>query len=71
MDWDLTMQVFRWVGRQSKMKNPNYEITETWRRKGKKKQTKGSGKMDKTVGKNNKKMLYKVKKRIKFNHEMV
>ena len=43
MDWDPTMQVIPWVGRQSKMKNPNFEITETGRRKGKNKQIKGSG----------------------------
>ena len=36
MDWDPTMQVVLWVGCQSKMKNPNYEIIETGRRKGKK-----------------------------------
>ena len=43
MDWDPTMQVVPWVGRQSKMKNPNSEITETWRRKGKNKKTKMKG----------------------------
>ena len=42
MDWDPTMQVILWVRRQSKMKNPNYEITKTGRRKGKNKKMKGS-----------------------------
>ena len=41
MDWDPTMQVVPWVGHQSKMKNPNYEITETGRRKGKNKKNEG------------------------------
>ena len=36
MDWNSTMQVILWVGRQSKMKKLNSEITETRRRKGKK-----------------------------------
>ena len=35
MDWDLIMQVFPWVGCQSKMKIPNSKITETWRRRAK------------------------------------
>ena len=44
MDWDLTMQVIPWVGCQSKMKIPNFEITETGRRKGRnKKKMKGLG----------------------------
>ena len=43
MDWDSTMQVVPWVGRQSKMKKPNSEITETGRRKGKNKKMKGLG----------------------------
>ena len=43
MDWDPTMQVVPWVGRQSKMKNPNSEIIETGRRKGKNKKLKGLG----------------------------
>ena len=43
MDWDPTMQVLPWVGRQSKMKNPNSEITEIGRRKGKIKKMKGLG----------------------------
>ena len=43
MDWDPTMQVVPSVGRQSKMKNHNYEITETGRRKGKNKKMKGLG----------------------------
>ena len=43
MDWDPTMQVVPWVGRQSKMKNPNSEITETGKIKGKNKKIKGSG----------------------------
>ena len=64
MDWDPTMQVVSWVGRQSKMKNPNSEITETGRRKGQNKKMKGLGK--KWI-----KMQKKVKKIIKFNHEMV
>ena len=34
MDWDPTMQIISWVGFQSKMKNPNSEIIETWIRKG-------------------------------------
>ena len=43
MDWDPTMQVVPWVGCQSKMKNPNSEIIEIGRRKGKNKKMKGSG----------------------------
>ena len=43
MDWDPNMQVVSWVGRQYKMKNPNYEITKIGRRKGKNKKLKGLG----------------------------
>ena len=43
MDWDLTIKVIPWVGRQYKMKNPNYENTKTGRRKGKNKKMKGLG----------------------------
>ena len=71
MDWDPTMQVVLWVGHQSKVKNHNSEITETGRRKGKNKKIKVFlVKLDKTAGKN-KKLQKKVKKGIKFNHEMV
>ena len=50
MDWDPTMQVVLWVGRQSKMKNPNSEFTETRRRNGKHKKNEGFRvKMDKTA----------------------
>ena len=63
MYWDMTMQVIPWVGCQSKMKSPNSEITETGRRKGKNKKNEGFRvKIDKTAE--------KVKKIIKFNHEM-
>ena len=42
-----TMQVIPWVGCQSKMKSPNFEITETGRRKGiKKKNERFRVKMD-------------------------
>ena len=62
MDWDPTMQVIPQVGHQSKMKNPNSEITKTGRRKGKNKKNEGFRvKMDKTAGKN-KKLQKKVKK---------
>ena len=37
MDWDPTMQVLPWVGRQYKMKKPNSKITKIGRRKGKNK----------------------------------
>ena len=61
MDWDSTMQVVPCVGRQSKMKNPNSEITEIGRRKGKKNEG-FKVKMDKIAGKN-KKLQKKAKKR--------
>ena len=55
MDWDPTMQVVSWVGCQSKMKNPNSEITEMGRRKRKNKKNEGFGvKMDKTARKSKK-----------------
>ena len=43
MDWDPTIQVISWVGRQFKMKNPNSEIIKTGRRKGKNKKMKSLG----------------------------
>ena len=36
MDWDPTMQVVLWVGRQSKMKKTDSEIIDTGKRKEKK-----------------------------------
>ena len=56
MDWDPTMQVVPWVGCQSKMKSPNFEIIEIGRRKGKNKKNEGFRvKMDKTAEKVKKK----------------
>ena len=64
IDWDPTMKFIPWVGCQSKMKIPNSKITEIGRRNGKnKKNDRFRVKMDKTVE--------KVKKVIKFNHEII
>ena len=63
IDWDPTMQVIPWVGCQSKIESPNSEIIETGRRKGRKKNEGFRVKMDKNIE--------KVKKVIKFNHEIV